>query len=348
VALRLNHSQCSKYTQCPQAYKYHYVDRIRPSLSPASLLFGSALDAALNELLKPEQNLSPEDIFLRDFTNNKINGIDTYLPTNTKLTYAASDLDLDLLSLTEEEEEQIIGLKNKKAKYGLDGFSFEEHQLYNQRCWESLKEKGLMMLKAYRVKVLPMFEEVLAVQVPINLSNGEDSITGFVDVVAKVKGQGVVVLDNKTSSIEYAEDSVITSPQLTLYMHALHPEYKTRKAGYIVLRKQVRKNRVKICSVCGHDGSATRHTTCANTVNGKRCGGPLNETISPEIDVQIIIDEIPERTEDIVMDNYDSVTHAIANEVFPRNLHTCNNMYGGKCPYFNLCFKNKTDGLEKV
>lgn len=89
MALRLSHSQCSKYTQCPQAYKYHYIDRIRPKLSPASLLFGSALDAALNELLKPEKNLSPEEIFLSEFTNARINGVETYLPESTLLTYAA-------------------------------------------------------------------------------------------------------------------------------------------------------------------------------------------------------------------------------------------------------------------
>lgn len=348
MSLRLSHSQCSKYTQCPQAYKYHYVERIRPSLTPASLLFGSALDSAMNELLKPERNIKPEDIFLEAFTNAHINNVLTFIPTNIKLTYAASDLDLDLLDLPDSDKELLATLKSKKSKYGLASFSKDEHIFYNQSCWDSLKAKGLLMLKAYRDKVVPMFDEILDVQVPISLSNGEDTVTGFVDVVARVKGHGIVILDNKTSSIEYAEDSVITSPQLSLYMHALYPAYQTRKAGYIVLRKQIKKNRVKICESCGHDGSATRHATCANTVNNKRCGGPWKETLSPEVDVQIIINDIPERTEDIVLDNYDTITHAIKNEVFPRNLHSCSNMYGGPCPYFNLCYKNSNDGLEKV
>lgn len=348
MGLKLSHSQCSKYTQCPQAYKYHYIDRIRPSLSPASLLFGSALDSAVNELLKPERNISPEEIFLESFTNANINNNKTYLPTCTRLTYASSDLDLDLLDITEESKEKLNALKSKKSKFGLDSFTKDEHVFYNEHCWKSLKIKGLLMLQAYRDKVLPLLEEVLEVQVPISLSNGEDTVTGFVDVVARVKGEGIVILDNKTSSIEYADDSVITSPQLSLYMHALYPKYETRKAGYIVLRKQVRKNKVKICSKCGHDGSATRHTTCANTINEKRCGGQFNESISPEIDIQVIINNIPDRTEDIVLENYDTITHAIKSQVFPRNLHSCTNMYGGPCPYFNLCYKNLKTGLEEV
>jgi hypothetical protein len=348
MPLKLSHSQCSKYTQCPQAYKYHYIERIRPKLTPASLLFGSALDAALNELLKPEQNKTPEEIFIDKFTTADINGTSTDLPSCVRLTYAASDLDLDLLDLSEEEEESIMLLKSKKSKYGLDGLSYDEHMEYNKACWLSLKEKGLLMLQAYRTKVLPSIKKVLDVQIEISLSNGEDSVTGFVDLVADIEGHGTVILDNKTSSIEYAEDSVITSPQLSLYMHALHGQYKTRKAGYIVLRKQIKKNRVKICSKCGHDGSSTRHATCANTIEGKRCGGQWDETTSPDVDVQIIIDEIPERTEDIVLDNYDSVTHAIKAGVFPRNLQSCKNVYGGPCPYFNLCYKNLNTGLEKV
>lgn len=346
--MKLSHSQCSKYQQCPKAYSYHYVDRLRSTLSSAALLFGSALDAAFNELLRPEKGISPEDIFLKEFTTAKINNKEIDVPTCINLTYASSDLDFDLIDITSETKTRLLALKDKKSKWGLNSFSTEEKEFYNVHHWFSLKAKGLLMVKAYREKILPLITKVHDVQVEITLSNGEDSVTGFVDLVADLEGYGTVILDNKTSSIEYAKDSVITSPQLSLYMHALYSKYSTRKAGYIVLRKQVRKNKVKICSECGHDGSSARHATCPNTIEDKRCGGAWVETISPEIDIQIIIDTIPQQTEDIVIENYDVIRHAIENKIFPRNLLSCGNIYGGPCTYYNLCYKNSTTGLEEV
>jgi hypothetical protein len=311
-------------------------------------LFGSALDAALNNLLVPVQDKSPEDIFIETFTKAIINGVETYLPDCIDLTYASSDLDFDMLELTQEAEDELSNIKSKKSKWGLTGLSKEERVKFNLANWESLKVKGFLMIQAYMDKVLPLIENVMEVQIPISLSNGEDSITGFVDLVANIKGHGLVILDNKTSSMEYQEDSVLTSPQLSLYMHALQNKYNTRKAGYIVLRKQIKKNRVKVCNDCGHDGSSARHTTCPALINSKRCGGSWSETIRPEVDIQIIIDEIPNRTEDIVLDNYDMVTKAIKGGVFTRNLQSCKNIYGGPCPYFGLCYKNSMKDLQEV
>jgi hypothetical protein len=334
--------------QCPQAYAYHYIERLRPTLSPAALLFGSALDAAFNELLKPVKNILPEDIFIQEFSTAVINNKKVDVKSNINLTYASADLDFDLLSLSEEEQGRLTFLKNKKSKFGLYSFTEDEHLFFNAYNWYSLREKGLLMIKAYKEKVLPLITKVHDVQIPIELSNGEDSIIGYVDLVAEVEGHGLVVLDNKTSSIEYASDSVVVSPQLSLYLHSLQAKYPTRKAGYIVLRKQVKKNKIKVCSTCHHDGSATRHATCPSVVDKKRCGGEWIETIDPEIDIQIIIDEIPTRTEEIVLDNYDAITSMIKNKIFTRNLSTCGNIYGAKCVYYGKCYKNSCTGLEEV
>lgn len=348
MSLKLSHSQCNRYAMCPTSYKYHYIERIRPTLSPSSLLFGSALDSALNELLKPERGVAPEDVFIEAFTKAYINNVEVYIPDYPQLTYANSDLDFDLISISSEDREKLENLQDRKKKYGLDSFTIDDKKFYNEWNWKAMKAKGLLMLQAYRKKVVPLFKRVLAVQVPISLTNGEDSVIGFVDVIAEVEGEGVVIFDNKTSSMAYEDDSVITSPQLSLYMHALYGEYKTRKAGYIVLRKQIKKNRVKTCTKCGYDGTGARHTTCNNTIEGKRCGGAWAEAIDPEVDIQVIIDEIPTKTEDIVIDNYDAIAQSIKHGVFHRNLQSCKNYYGSKCPYFDLCYKGSKKGMEVV
>lgn len=355
---KISHSAVSKYQLCPTAYKYHYIDRIRSQYQSAALVFGSALDVALNELLLPTGG-DPYEIFINNFKTTKINNEEISVPTYSKLVYSNSDFDFELLTETDHQElstyletvrENLAtiydGLKKKKTTVGFDKLSDKEKAQYNLFNWYSLKNKGKLMLDAYKQKILPQIEEVLAVQEWVKLVNQDgDEVTGVVDLVARVKDHGVVILDNKTSAMDYEEDSVLTSPQLSLYVHALSDKYKTRKAGYIVLKKNLQKNRIKICSKCGYNGGASRAKTCDNIVDEKRCHGSWNETISPEVNIQFIVDEIPTKTEQLVLENYDDINRSIKAGVFHRNLNSCANQYGGPCVYLNLCYKDKTDGL---
>jgi PD-(D/E)XK nuclease superfamily len=365
----LSHSQLSRFQMCSHSYKLHYIDRIRPKVTHAALLFGSAMDAALNIILtEPNAGNKSEEEFEKTFTTSKINDEEVYLPTNISLVYSNSDFDGDLL--TEEDYKFITKtiessqltqytdylevykqLGSRKKESGFDSLTDKEKSFFNLMNWTCLRQKGFLMLQAYRKKVLPRIHKVYAVQKKVSLSNNVgDSIVGYVDLIAELKGEeGVaVILDNKTSSMEYEADSVLTSPQLSLYTHILEKEYSTRKAGYIVLRKQIIKNRKKICKSCGFDGSGGRHTTCNNTIGGKRCGGEWVETISPEVAIQFIVDEIPEATEALVMENVDGINDAIKAKSFTRNLNSCSNWYGGKCAYFNLCYRNNMQGLEYI
>lgn len=360
---KLSHSQCQRYQLCGQAYKYHYQEKIRPSVFSAALAFGTALDDSLNILLT-QPDKSAEDMFKDVFKTQKINNVSTFLPTSVHLVYAEADYDEELL--TEEDIKEITGkiielelnvpqaslfdvyqeLRKKKKDKGFINLDNDEKVFYNLMNWYSLKNKGLLMLKAYRKKVLPKIEKVRAVQKYVALQNNEgDSIIGYVDLVADIKDVGTVILDNKTSSMEYEENAVLTSPQLSLYTHILEQEYNTRKAGYIVLRKSVIKNRKKVCTKCKHDGSGSRAKTCDNTINGKRCGGEWNETIDPDIHIQFLVDEIPSKTEEIVINNFDEVNNAIKAGIFTRNFNSCHNTYGGPCPYLGLCFKDNMNGL---
>lgn len=316
---RLSHSAIGKYATCPKAYEYHYIQKLRPVVHSAALVFGSAIDAALNELLLPTGKTA-EDIFIKEYTTTEINGKDIYVPTYETLVYQTGDFDGDLLTgddvkiLQDEAEKDIIerhpdylevydSLRKRKSEKGFDSFSLKEKRLFNLMNWLVMKHKGMLMLQAYRKKVIPKLNTVYKVQHKISMSNSEgDEIIGYVDLIADVKGYGVVILDNKTSSMEYDASSVLTSPQLSLYMHILEEEYKTRKAGYIVMRKSIIKNRKKVCSVCGHDGSGKAHKTCDALIEGKRCHGAWNETIDPDVHIQFIVDEIPKQTEAIVLE----------------------------------------------
>lgn len=360
---KLSHSQVSRYSLCGQAFKYHYVDRIRPTTQSAALCFGTALDDALNVLVTNSGN--PEQKFIDSFTKQHVNGSVTYLPTCIDLVYAESDYDAELI--TDEDKDVIDAameggtiskvlnpfthydeLRKKKKENGFANLKTDEKCFYNYLNWLSLMRKGLLMLQAYRKKVLAKIQKVHAVQKYVELENETgDKIIGYVDMVADLEGHGTVIIDHKTSAMEYDEDAVLISPQLSLYMHILEQEYNTRKAGYIVLRKSVIKNRKKTCSVCGHDGTGGRHKTCDKEVAGKRCGGEWTEAIDPDINIQIIIDEIPTLTEKVVIENYDETNKAIKSGVYPRNFSSCSNTYGGDCPYKALCFKGSMKNLKK-
>jgi hypothetical protein len=175
-----------------------------------------------------------------------------------------------------------------------------------------------------------------------------DSVVGYVDIVAKLKGHDEpVILDLKTSTRMYEEDSVLTSPQLSLYVWGLHDKYKTSKAGYVVLLKSISKNKLKLCKSCGNDGSSGSHKTCnATGPDGKRCHGEFNITINPKASVQIIIDSIPERVQNMVVENFNEVNHAIKSGTFTKNLQSCIKPYG-KCAFYNICWKGTEEGLVK-
>lgn len=363
MSTKLSHSSVSKFIQCPKAYQFHYIDRIRSKVTHAALIFGSAIDSALNELLTQSSKI-PEETFEEAFTQSEINSINTYIPTATSLVYSNNDFDDDLLINDDynvmRKLSELIGnestnneyldvykiLFNNKKESGFDSLTTKEKEFYNLMNWLSLRRKGFLMIDAYRKKILPRIERVLAIQEYVSIDNADgDKVVAYVDLIADIKDLGVCILDNKTSAMEYETDSVLSSSQLSLYVHMLEEKYKTRKAGYIVMRKGVIKNRKKICSVCGHDGSGGRHKTCDAIINNKRCGGEWIETIFPEIAIQFIVDTIPLQTEKIIIENIDSINVAIKSGNFTRNLNTCSNYFGGKCPYFSLCYHNDSSDL---
>ena len=344
----LSHSQLKRYQDCPKSYYYHYIKRLRPSTTTGALLFGDALDKALNSLLLNEGDAYSR--FMEAFTYGEINKVKEYLPTSQNLVYATTDYDVDLLSDDDfaEINKVVTGpsydeLKEIRDDRGYDGFSKEQRAKYNYINWLCLTKKAKYIIDGYRAKILPKIKRVIAVQEKIEISNGDDQLLGFVDLIAELEDHGVVIIDHKSSKMDYEDDAVSHSAQLILYTHCLSEKYNTNKAGFIVMKKGMKKD--KKCSVCGHVGKGT-HKTCDAEVDGKRCNGKWDKKLRAEF--QVIVDEVPEAKQDMIMENIDELNKCIKAELYPANYEKCTNWYGGMCAFYHKCHSNSMKGLVEM
>jgi len=365
--MRLSFSQISKYGQCPRSYKLYYVDRLRERSATAFLAFGSAMDEALNTVLRDLQKNKKvtsdyKAAFDECWQTVEVNKRKYPLMDCVLVGYAKTDFVEDLLQpddirfikakLVEynvEETESYTTLKNQleeeRSRRATVAFSENRHKALNLLNWLSMRRKAHLMLDAYVRDIVPKIEFVTAVQKQVELkSDCGSSLVGYVDTIVRFKGDNEdTVLDNKTSASPYSEDQVKHSQQLSLYTYALG----LKKAAYAVMQKNIRMNREKTCSVCSFQSTGA-HKTCNNTINGKRCNSEWNEVVRPEAVTQLIVDTIEEQTQHVVVDNIAEVNDAIAANVFPKNLSACKNIYGNPCPYINARWKNETDYLEKI
>lgn len=367
---RLSHSAVTKFQHCGKAYDFHYNKKIRTNVSKAALCFGTALDRSTGELLKGESLKKAKDNFDYNWRFQDVNGTRVYLPTHDKLVYAKSDFDKDLLSeddciKIERTKEVILSLVSKREEKGFESLSNEEKIITNQAFWFCLQKKGHYMLEAFKKKVMPRLTNVLSTQESISIKNDDgDEVIGYIDLVSEVKGyDSPVILDIKTSAMKYDEDdAVIFSPQLSLYMHAVGEKYNTRLAGFIVLNKQLIKNKVKTCKVCKYVAeSGSRHKTCNKEVEKNwcapnppinpaavsfiRCNGEWDEVIDPEVYVQFLVEEIPFATEELVLNNISDINTAISTGNYTANLSSCLNSFGSKCEFLELCYYGRMNGL---
>jgi hypothetical protein len=370
VNTRLSVSQTARGTSCAMQWKYWYVDKLRPRTQSAALLFGTAVEAGINELVLRKPNEEVVAAFDKAWSFQKINSVYTHLPKCTHIVYAESDFDEDLL--TEEDRQDIcatFGIEADKLTEEIDrvykdkgyqGFlnmPEDRREFLNYINWLCLYRKALFIFEAIREEFVPLIEKVYSIQEKVELiardADGNptgDTAIGYADMVVKLfKYDKPIVFDWKTSSREYDKDSVKTSIQLSVYLHDLSDKYEnTRLAGYGVAFKHIQKNKKKLCTSCGKDGSGKNHKTCDADVDGKRCHGKWQITMSPKAELQILIDEIPEYTEQISLENMASFNQLIKNGVFIRNFDACVKPWG-KCPFYGKCRENIGDvGLIKI
>lgn len=328
-------SACAKYLQCPAGYDYHYNKNIRPIKTGSPLVFGNGIDQGLNCILNKAGD--PMEALHAEF--NKF-PIGTVIPNH-------ADYDAELLS--ESEKEVLLqGLR----QYGYQGddvdglastllarikedeeLSENQSKAIDYICRVSLEKKAELMFAAYTTKVLPSISKVYNVQ--------KRSGPGILDATVEWDGVGRVIVDHKTSSKSYANDSCDYSLELALYAG----EEKVDRVAYVVLMKNIKKNRIKICSVCGFRGMGS-HTTCNNEVAKKRCGGEWNVTILPECDIQVVHGEITPRAIEVASEVQTQIQRAVDEKVFFCNFAQCNSQFGKQCIYKNLHWKGDMTGLE--
>lgn len=359
ITNKLSHSAVSRYLKCPQSYKYHYVDKIRPTVTSSALLFGSALDAVVEQLLK-DHNADYMTTFFANWSEGFISKKKVSLATNTDIVYAERDMDWSLLT-----DEDLAALSNfitlNKLEYIGSGpaivydkcsdfkkqkayreFRQKEHEYYNYANWLCMARKAPLMVESFKKNILPRIVQVHSTQKQIKLENEEgDTAQGFIDMVVTLDDGKKYVLDLKTSARKYDENAANESPQLSLY--AFHEGIED--VGFVVIYKNIEKNKTRKCLSCGTVEQNNRVKTCSNLIKGSRCGGTLGETITPEAKIDLILGKVNQDYTKAVLDNFDVVNNLVKQGIYYKNLDTCRNFYGGDCPYVNLCFGGCTKGL---
>ncbi len=289
----------------------------------SALLFGNAIGKSFEQLLLNKDLRGAQELFLRNWTTQEINGKMEDIQTYPHIYYFKSDTDTDL----------------------------------GETPWLALKEKGMLMLKSFSINLLPLIEHVYSTEEKVELSSGDDVSVGFADAVVKIKGYDrPIILDFKTAGRKYEQDSVIKSEQLSQYLYTLGEKYETTWAGYAVFLKNINKNRTKICKTCGYDGSGRKFKTCDNIKQidigtgyvEVRCHGEWGETIYPECTMQLIISEIPGEFVLSVVDEIGYINDAINENHVEKNLDVCHNNYGRFCEFINLCHNGDMHGLIKM
>lgn len=366
--MKISNSAINTFTSCGQKYYYSYVKGYKSIWESSALRFGSAIDAALNHMLlnRDKENIVQDTklIFEQEWVSQKGRGGQVvHIETNPYLEYADSDFDKDLLDeadfqkltmIYQEWESIFDSIKRKKKAVGWENVPENDRSFYNFVNWLSLRQKGRVLIEAYHKYILPQIDEVLDVQRHVSVDNGSGSILhGYVDLVVRLKDGSVAVMDNKTSSIEYKQDSAVYSPQLTLYMMLLNNmdlPYKVEKVGYIVLRKGILKTKTKVCKSCGYQASeGSTHKTCNNTTaEGKRCGGEWGVTLQKDVDFQFITATPPETFQEDLLTNINVINTLIKSGLYAKNYNACMNSYGKPCEFLKICRKELTEDPNLV
>jgi rubrerythrin len=353
--IKLSHSGRGKFDHCGEMYNLHYIQKIRPAGTTSSLLFGSAIDKAAEHYLLGAERSQAEFTFIETWQKQEINGTLTNLQNHSTFEFHPNDFDHELL-LESDNELILEGTVYETVSALVEaGENKERIHLAN---WFSLYRKGLIIINSFMNWVDEKVEEVLDVQCEIELEdeNG-DEITGKADFVLKMKGYDVPVLvDLKTAARYYERDSVKKSEQLATYFFYLkntkYPEMK--RCAYLVLSKQIKKNRVKTCKKCGAVTEG-REAKCAAETEGEiilkgknkgkpkkeRCNGEFDVVINPEANIQFIHDEISEKMiEDTMAKFADAISRINSGDLEP-NYEGCDSYYGRRCPYYNYCHNDR-------
>lgn len=379
MPVKLSHSSKNKYLSCGHSYKLHYIDKIRPVTLSSALVFGSAMDNALNLMLESKDDPNVLRLAIDEFNRNFEQGQNSLyevvdLPLNPNLEYSKYDFDSDLLEKEDWKElfkydAKFFDTKNEVAELLEKGTAWidipeEKRMVLNYASWLCLQRKAALLLKGYQESILPQIKRIIEVQKDIKLEDEDgNTFTGVIDFICELVDGRLAIIDNKTTSTEYEEDSVKGSEQLATYFKIINlfqddPDHEWKHGyidvcGYAVMSKKLEKDITKTCQECGHV-SQGKHKLCDNLVpsekTGKpvRCNGKWDVVKKFGVKTQFITGEISQEYADSVLENAVTVKSCIEMGLFPKNYSACDNMFGRKCPYFNKCHGGDNKGLIQV
>jgi CRISPR/Cas system-associated exonuclease Cas4 (RecB family) len=265
--MKVSHTQVSTYLQCGEKWRLQYEEKLRGPTLGSPLFFGRAIDAAIGRvLLDKKKQLTDTEIMIKDmddielFDSHMQSTVFNYetiqLDKHHAPRYSASDVDLQLLLpvdynniskfasecgilVAPSEIGSLLDDMNHRRKVDKKILDQTDQCVYNYICWNALRRKGHLLIEAFKQQVYPLIGEVLTLQEAVSLKDGSDELIGFIDMIATFTDDPTTpyVIDLKTASKAYKEDSVRTSDQLALYC-----EYKQMdKAAFIVIEKTLRK-----------------------------------------------------------------------------------------------------------
>lgn len=332
---KLSHSACGKYMDCPFSFDAYYNQKLQPIKKGSPLVFGNGMDAAINAMLLTSHDAEPIDEYRRAVAETELGRM-----TPSKYDFDADLLDSVRIELLLKKLNQ-VGYKGDdpiKLYYSLmdkQDLSENQEKALDLICREVLEVKAELMIKAYKKIVLPYILKVYNVQ--------KASGPGYLDATVEWRGKGKIILDNKTSGQRYQDNAVEYSTQLAMYA----AEEKINNVAYVVMVKNIKKNKEKICSECGNNGTGKRHKSCDYIIDdGARCAGEWTETINPEAEIQIIHGVITDKVMEVAAELQRNVQVAVDAKLFHCNAGKCNSMYGKQCEYKDYKHKGSLEGLE--
>src|SRR2546427_7658515 len=69
TTMHLSHSRINRYLTCPEQYRLYYVEKLRPRIDSAGLVFGALIHVAIADLFRTGED--PVEHFRRDWQNLK-------------------------------------------------------------------------------------------------------------------------------------------------------------------------------------------------------------------------------------------------------------------------------------
>lgn len=208
--LRMSNSRLDLYEQCPKKYDFRYNQNLKGNYTASPLLFGSAIDAALNYILE-----SLRDKVEWDYDKAR----DIFFQKMKEWTSEKNRLDFFKGDVPDELKDSID----------------EEDPLFQIKVWNEMVNRGLECIDTYINDILPELKQVISVQDKEIITNeAGDEFIVILDFIAELNDGRIVLLDNKTASTKYPKNKVVTSQQLSLYINQF-PDLIY--AGYCVLIK---------------------------------------------------------------------------------------------------------------